>query len=506
MSTEKNPLSQKPKLSEWVLECSLYLVGLLHLLASPYTKVEESFNLQACHDLLYHGADLDAYDHHLYPGVVPRTFLGPLVVSLASSPLVQLINLLGLQKIYSQYIVRGTLMLLVLSAFISYKRSISVRLGGRIGNLVVVFTLSQFHLLFYSSRPLPNIFALVVVLHAYAAFTVSNLTRFTLLSAASILVFRAELAILLGLMLIMEVVFKQDFSSQCINRIKQVIVYGLIALAVFIPLTVAVDSFFWKRTLWPELEVMYFNVVLNKSSDWGVMPFGWYFYSALPRSLMSAFFLVPLSFLLDRRCSKYVVPAVLFVFLYSFLPHKELRFIIYTIPLLNTGAALAFNYLWNKRGKTLIWSVVSLALVAGLIANVLVSCGLVYVSSLNYPGGQALAKLHSIERFEEKYVKVHMDVASCQSGVSRFGEENPNWIYDKTENLLVEDLLSRDYTHLLILESDYMSSMSELQNEFNVIHKSEGLESIKRIWPFRYPTFSNDKTSILLLQRKTTSS
>lgn len=73
------------------------------------------------------------------------------------------------------------------------------------------------------------------------------------------------------------------------------------------------------------------------------LPFLWYFYSALPRAMLLPLFFLPWALYRDyQRAVKLVVPALGFVCLYSFLPHKELRFIIYVVPLLNMVASLAY--------------------------------------------------------------------------------------------------------------------------------------------------------------------
>ena len=71
---------------------------LLHLAYAPYTKVEESFNIQAIHDILTYGIPYRSvdeklrqhYDHLTFTGPVPRTFVGPVAVAGASWPFVWL--------------------------------------------------------------------------------------------------------------------------------------------------------------------------------------------------------------------------------------------------------------------------------------------------------------------------------------------------------------------------------------------------------------------------------
>jgi alpha-1,6-mannosyltransferase len=96
--------------------------------------------------------------------------------------------------------------------------------------------------------------------------------------------------------------------------------------------------------------VLYFNTVLNKSHEWGTSPFHWYFTSAIPKSITLA---IPLTLIglvyrrkqhfLDLDILTIIIPAFLFVGLYSLLPHKELRFIFPALTLFNLGGAMGLS-------------------------------------------------------------------------------------------------------------------------------------------------------------------
>jgi alpha-1,6-mannosyltransferase len=84
------------RLESWHLAAFIFpSLVLLHLWISPFTKVEESFNIQATHDILTHGVPAEnahlkfklQYDHMTFPGAVPRTFLGALVLSGIAQPI-----------------------------------------------------------------------------------------------------------------------------------------------------------------------------------------------------------------------------------------------------------------------------------------------------------------------------------------------------------------------------------------------------------------------------------
>lgn len=179
--------------------------------------------------------------------------------------------------------------------------------------------------------------------------------------------------------------------------------------------------------------------------------------------MLSAVLFVPLALVTRSVLTKvwrYFFAAVVFVMIYSVLPHKELRFIFYAIPLLTLVAAtqldhvmgyveLVFNKVTpNSVKKHAYPYLISLVLFGSTFA---VSLIFLLSSAKNYHGATALNHLHSaIVQNAPKVasVHVHLDVETAMNGVSRFLQNHHgqlNITYSKEERLDNADYSDFDY-------------------------------------------------------------
>ncbi|GMP62159.1 hypothetical protein CsSME_00024360 [Camellia sinensis var. sinensis] len=159
---------------------------------------------------------------------------------------------------------------------------------------------------------------------------------------------------------------------------------------------------------------------------------------------------------LDRRVLFYILPVFSFVLLYSKLPHKELRFIISSVPMFNLSAAIAASRMYvsflyyNNRRKNF-WNLLYVVLLGLLMISLGYTIITFMASYENYPSGYALRDLHKngclTNNSNEQWV--HIDTFSAMNGISRFCENDFPWRYSKEEDIPLEELFHRNFTFLL---------------------------------------------------------
>ncbi|KAL7810450.1 Alg9-like mannosyltransferase family domain-containing protein [Trichoderma aethiopicum] len=429
----------------------LFAVPLLHLLCAPHTKVEESFNLQATHDILAYGTptrDVHArlastYDHFSFPGAVPRTFVGPVLLAGVSQPLIALVGGGGFE--HAQLIVRAVLGCFNAVCLTVFARAVRAAFGRAAGRWWVLLSVSQFHLMFYLSRTLPNMFAFGLTTLASAFLLPKNDPKKSQIrrrQAIGLLVFataifRSELAILLaatGLHLLAR--------SQL--RLRELVVVFLGAFVTALAISVPIDSYFWQRPLWPELAGFYYNAVLGSSSNWGVSPWHYYFSSALPRLLLNpvCFPLMGLALYqpaTSRRVQDLVIPSLAFIAIYSIQPHKETRFIFYAVPPLTAAAAVGADYISSRTSKSIFYQLATLVIALSVLAAFASSTLMLLLSSLNYPGGDAVSQLYAITAnvtsSAPSQLLVHADVLTCMTGLTLFGQNLRSSLFGRGSSL-----------------------------------------------------------------------
>lgn len=222
-------------------------------------------------------------------------------------------------------------------------------------------------------------------------------------------VFRFDTSPLLGILLVLG----SRNMRQFIGSTWVIIQTGLVAvcksqvgLCPLAPLTISlilpivttapIDSLLYGFLCWPELGSFHFNVILNRSKEWGTSPWHYYWANVLPRLLMLGYIpsLVGTFLLEDQRGRLLGFSALLLTVVFSLVPHKEPRFIFSIVPyLIMAGAVSLARGIQAK--KRLISHGALLLAISMLVLQLLVFPIKLYASHYNYPGGVALREVLS---------------------------------------------------------------------------------------------------------------
>lgn len=490
------------------------LVGIIayHLYIAPHTKVEELFNIQAIHDIVNYGAFplsliTNNYDHIEFPGAVPRSFVGAMVISGFTTMIMKVSLWFGHPLIVDGatqdellLVVRGVLGLANAMGILAIGHAIDkvTSRKHRIGWWYTLLACGQFHLLYYALRTLPNFVALPVVNFALAKLISGDISGLLWLAFCGV-VFRLEIGVFATIIAVVSsLVFKQTNFTVAIVMLMAGSIFGFFVSVLF-------DLYYWGRLVWPELEGFIFNVVHGKSAEWGVEPYTAYFTRYLWQLFRPPLVLLlvlpglvndPVNDTIKTSTTKQqletvthpsknilrilTVSAVIYVAVMSAQPHKEWRFIIYVVPIFCLSAANAMNNVWTKRQQSLSTLVLALGLAAVAVASVFVGLLLGYFSSYNYPGGEALNQTNQWlnQYYANDLAMVHMDVASCMTGINRFGEIHrlDNVIvYDKTEDA---DILRELWDNIDILISEKAPDVNDGWQHVYTARKFSGVSLV----------------------------
>jgi len=191
------------------------------------------------------------------------------------------------QKLIFQYLSRGVLGLLTCLSLSSLCSSLPLSPVSKFSFVLICVT--QPHLLYYSTRPLPNTFALILSTFAFSNWFRGRYAACIFLLVSAVCTCRCDILVLaapIGLSML---------ATGGISFFNGIIV-GIAATAVSLAVAVPLDTVMWNNyaeqgqggmrgPLWAEGVVLFYNTVENKSSKWGTSPWWWYFGSALPKAL-----------------------------------------------------------------------------------------------------------------------------------------------------------------------------------------------------------------------------
>ena len=285
------------------------------------------------------------YSFIKFPGPVERSFIPSIILAVLNYPihyvLVDILKYTSLASLCSFRIILGMMVLCSLKYMkLTIIRVLNCETTAKWFSLLF---LTQFTYLFDGSRPYYNTFAMILINIAYCFWMQKKWHLTISYLAVSSIIFRWDTTVFAFAIIVI------DLIRWRIPLVKWFI-WGTISTILSIALTVSIDSLIYGRLIWPEFQVFYYNTVLNMSHNWGVDPWHTYFVRVLPLNVtisyplaIFAIFYKRKESLVDFKVLELISPAILFIFLYSFLPHKEYRFLFPSYSIFNLCAAISIK-------------------------------------------------------------------------------------------------------------------------------------------------------------------
>lgn len=243
----------------------------------------------------------------------------------------------------------------------------------------------------------------------------------------------------------------QDWKNRLKTFKNKVILPFLLTTISSIGISILIDGRLWKLNgmWWPEATVFWFNIIENKSSNWGTSPWYWYFVKALPNLMMISYPLLIMAILTNSRMRrKIALLPLFFIMAFSCLPHKETRFLFPIIPILNLATAMFCHKItkeirikkWKEEGgereklkenkdeiKIKKSKRIKIMLNLLFFQCFLLSTFKLYISTFNYYGANALKSVHDHMKLSQSFnlkgeslKSIYIEDEAAMNGINLF--------------------------------------------------------------------------------------
>lgn len=206
-------------------------------------------------------------------------------------------------------------------------------LGGEGGNIALIASIGSAFNWFCITRTFSNSFEMVLTTIALAFWPWNGKTllndwsyRFALFTAALSCVFRPT-NVLLWIILGVRLVYQTNYSLK-------VIFTGIVSVITAVTVNFWIDFYYYGEPVLPLFKFLEFNIVQSLSQFYGISPWHYYIVQGIPILLIAY---LPITVMELYKSKTSIISQTIFIFitLYSFLAHKEVRFIYPLLPLLH---------------------------------------------------------------------------------------------------------------------------------------------------------------------------